>query len=131
MLFDFFVYPNYPPPPNSNRNPVSALYKIRTHSTPSKGAFFPSKQCKIAVHSAPHQLSVRGWCGDYNANFSIVGRVVLLQGGVAFVNDACTSTCFNAGCNTANGIERFNTRTRCQNKKTPGKLGPLVSRVCQ
>jgi len=71
-----------PPTPNSNRNPVSALYKIRTHSTPSKGAFFPSNQCKIAVHSAPHQLSVGGWCGDYNANFSIVGRVVLLHVGV-------------------------------------------------
>ena len=60
-----------PPPPKSNRNPVSTLYKIRTHSTPSKGAYFPSNQCKIAVHSAPHQLSVGGWCGDYNANFSI------------------------------------------------------------
>ena len=41
--------------------------------------FFPSNQCKIALHLAPHQLSVGGWCGDYNANFSIVGRVVLLQ----------------------------------------------------
>ena len=58
---------------------MSTLYKIRTHSTPSKGAFFPSNQCKIAVHSAPHQLSVGGWCGDYNANFSIVGKVVLLH----------------------------------------------------
>jgi hypothetical protein len=32
-----------PPPPNSNRNPVSALYKISTHSTPSKGGLFPIK----------------------------------------------------------------------------------------
>jgi hypothetical protein len=68
-----------PPTPNSNRNPVSTLYKIRTLLGPLKGAFSPSNQCKIAVHSAPHQLSVRGWCGDYNANFSIVGKVVLLH----------------------------------------------------
>jgi hypothetical protein len=70
-----------PHTPNLNRNSVSALYKIRTHSTPWRGAFFPSNQCKIALHSAPHQLSVGGGCGDYHANFSIVGRVVLLQGG--------------------------------------------------
>jgi hypothetical protein len=59
---------------------IKSTLIIVTHSTPSKGAFFPSNQCKIAVHSAPHQLSVGGGgCGDYNANFSIVGRVVLLQ----------------------------------------------------
>jgi hypothetical protein len=77
---------NYPSPPNLNRNPVSALYKIRTCSTPSKGAFFPSNQCHgmenrvtFGAASTQIQLSVGGWCGDYNANFSIVGRVVLLH----------------------------------------------------
>jgi hypothetical protein len=60
--------------------------KIRTHSTSSKGAFFPSNQCRIALYSAPNQLSVGGWCGDYNANFSIDGRVVLLPGGVPPLN---------------------------------------------
>ncbi len=30
----------------------NGLFKIRTHSTPSQGAFSPSNQCKIAVHSA-------------------------------------------------------------------------------
>ena len=39
---------------------------VCTHSTPSKGAFFPSNQCKITVHSAPHHV---GWCGDFHSNF--------------------------------------------------------------
>jgi hypothetical protein len=70
------------PPPRCNRitphpqfEPKFGVRSIQNpHSFhPFEGGLFrklfPSNQCKITVHSAPHQLSVGGWCGDYNANF--------------------------------------------------------------
>lgn len=45
---------NYPHTLNSNRTRVSVLYKNPHSFHPSKGAFSPSNQSKIPLHSAPH-----------------------------------------------------------------------------
>ena len=68
-------------PHKSNRNPVSALYiKSALYSTPLKGGLFPIKSMRnCGTFGAVSTVGWGGWCGDYNANFSIVGRVVLLH----------------------------------------------------
>ncbi len=66
-------------PPTPQFEPKSCVLSLNILTLLAlKGAFFPSNQCKIALHSPPY-INCR-WCGNYNSNsriprnFSIVGK---------------------------------------------------------